>query len=176
MTWMYNDLDGANENYIIRNLINGFAHATYSSGAARVASGARYLNSTGMTWLGIVGCIVFSTLQVQDLKDVEGDRVRGRSTAPLVLGDWGARWSIAVGVVGWSVACCWFWDVGLVGWGVVGGLGMGVVRGLWGGRGREGDRGTWRVWSVWMMGVYVLPVLARWDDGGWGGELVRRLG
>ena len=157
---MYNDLDGANENFIIRNLINGFAHAAYSSGAARVASGAQHLNTTGNIWLGVVGCVIFSTLQVQDLKDAEGDRARGRSTAPLVLGDGGARWSIAVPVVGWSVFCCAFWAVGWCGWVVVGGLGAGVVVGLAGGGGREKDRGTWRLWSAWMMGIYVLPVLA----------------
>lgn len=137
---MYNDLDGANENFVIRNLINGFAHAAYGSGSARVASGAQHLNTIGYTWLGIVGCIIFSTLQVQDLKDVEGDRGRGRSTVPIVLGDRGARWSVGVGVVGWSVVVCWFWGVGWKGWGLVGALGAGVVGRLagWWGRGEGG--------------------------------------
>ena len=156
---MYNDLDGANENYIIRNLINGFAHAAYSSGSARVASGAGNLNTRGYIWLTIVGCIIFTTLQVQDLKDQEGDKARERRTAPLVLGDEAARWSVAVPVVGWSVLCPWFWGVGTGGWVLMAGLGGGVVLRLAMRRGREEDRVTWVLWSTWMMGVYVLPVL-----------------
>ncbi len=158
LTWMYNDLDGANENYIIRNLINGFAHAAYSSGSARVASGAETLNTMGYIWLAIVGCIIFSTQQVQDLKDQEGDRARNRSTAPSVMGDVAARWSVAVPVVVWSVVCPVFWGVGILGRHLIGQLAGALLAMLWLTRGREEDRLTWMVWSVWMMGIYVLPV------------------
>ena len=157
---MYNDLDGANENYLVRSLINAVAHAVYSSGSARVASGAESLNTRGYIWLIMVGGIIFSTLQVQDLKDQEGDRARSRSTVPLAWGDGAARWSVAVPVLAWSVVCPLFWGVGLWGWVIVGGFGGGVVGRLWGRRGREEDRLTWVVWSVWMMGVYALPIFS----------------
>ncbi len=123
---MYNDLDAANEHYLIRNLINAVAHAAYSSGSARVASGAENLNARGWIWLGIVGCVIFSTLQVQDLKDQEGDRARGRSTVPLVWGDGGRE-----------VECCGY------GGGVVGCL-SGFLGGGGGGEvtvGEEGEGG-----------------------------------
>ncbi|KIM95631.1 hypothetical protein OIDMADRAFT_133318, partial [Oidiodendron maius Zn] len=39
LTWMYNDLEGACENYILRNIINAFGFVSYSSGATIVAAG-----------------------------------------------------------------------------------------------------------------------------------------
>jgi hypothetical protein len=39
LTWMYNDLEGADENYIVRNIINAFGFVCYSSGATIVAAG-----------------------------------------------------------------------------------------------------------------------------------------
>ena len=45
------------------------------------------LSATGYNWLGILGGVVVTTMQVQDLKDQAGDRARGRKTWPLVVGD-----------------------------------------------------------------------------------------
>lgn len=38
LDWMYNDLGGADESYIVRNLIISAAYACYGSGALRIAS------------------------------------------------------------------------------------------------------------------------------------------
>lgn len=79
LTWQYNDLAGADENFVVRNIINAFGFVCYSSGATRVASGSGegILNRDAYQWLGIIGAIVFSTLQMQDM---------GRSTSqPPVL-------------------------------------------------------------------------------------------
>ena len=69
LTWMYNDLGGADESYIVRNFINALGFVCYSSGALRVASGygQYFLNDESYQWLGIVGGIVFTTLQAQDM-------------------------------------------------------------------------------------------------------------
>lgn len=66
LTWMYNDLGGADESFLVRNLINGVAFAAYGSGATRVASGRMLplLNAAGYQWLAVVGIIIFTTLQV----------------------------------------------------------------------------------------------------------------
>ena len=48
--------------------------------------------------------------------DQEGDRARNRGTLPLVLGDWTARWTIAVPVLFWSFACPKFWELDIYGW------------------------------------------------------------
>ena len=69
LTWMYNDLGGADESYVVRNLINALGFVCYSSGATRVACGHGqcFLNDEAYQWLGIIGGIVFTTLQAQDM-------------------------------------------------------------------------------------------------------------
>ena len=69
LTWMYNDLGGADESYIVRNFINALGFVCYSSGATRVACGYGrcFLNDEAYQWLAIIGGIVFTTLQAQDM-------------------------------------------------------------------------------------------------------------
>ena len=69
LTWQYNDLGGADENFVVRNIINALGFICYSSGATRVASGhfESTLKHEAYQWLAIVGAIVFSTLQMQDM-------------------------------------------------------------------------------------------------------------
>ena len=69
LTWQYNDLGGADENFVIRNIINALGFMCYSSGATKVASGhfESALNHDAYQWLAIIGAVVFSTLQMQDM-------------------------------------------------------------------------------------------------------------
>ena len=69
LSYMYNDLGGADENFVVRNLINAAGFICYSAGATRVACGHEQysLNEKAYEWLAIVGGIVFSTLQMQDM-------------------------------------------------------------------------------------------------------------
>lgn len=69
LEYMYNDLGGADENFVVRNLINAAGFICYSAGATRVACGHdQYtLNEKAYQWLAIIGGIVFSTLQMQDM-------------------------------------------------------------------------------------------------------------
>jgi len=160
LDWMYNDLGGANENYIIRNLINGLAFVTYSLGATKVACGSTFsLNSAGYQWLAIQGAIIFSTLQVQDLKDQAGDLARGRSTVPLVLGDTAARWTIAIPVMVWSAVCPTFWALNR--WTLLAPLisGAAVVGRLFLRKSKQEDVLTWKIWSLWLLTLYALPLL-----------------
>lgn len=163
LTWIYNDLGGADENFLVRNLINGFAHPAYSAGATRVAcrhTSPCDLNESGYRWVAIIGAVIFSTLQVQDLKDQEGDQARGRSTAPLVLGDRIARWTVAVPVMVWSVVCPRYWV--LSPWGYIAPVALGslITVHLFLRKGVGADRFTWKLWSLWMASLYLLPPLA----------------
>ena len=160
LTWMYNDLEGADENYIVRNLINCAGFMCYSSGTTIVAAGyGQYtLTSRGYRWLGIVGGIIFTTLQMQDMPDVEGDKARGRRTLPLVHGDWAARLSIAIPGTIWSLVCPWFWEVGILGWAMSLAIGALLVGRLLLLRNIEADKATWKVWCVWTTALYLLPL------------------
>lgn len=161
LTWMYNDLGGADESYVVRNLINAFGFMCYSSGATQVACGfgEHSLNPVAYQWLAMVGGIVFTTLQMQDMADQEGDQARGRGTVPLVLGDWAARWTIAVPIMIWSLACPWFWHLHPYAFIPPVTLGMVVSLRLFIFRSVESDKVTWKLWNVWISALYLLPLL-----------------
>ncbi|KAI9842227.1 MAG: hypothetical protein M1837_007372 [Sclerophora amabilis] len=160
LTWMYNDLGGADESFVARNLINALGLMCYASGASAVACGFGLYSLTpaAYQWLGIIGTVIFTTLQVQDLRDQEGDRTRGRSTAPLDLGDGFARWTVAIPMMFWSFACPAFWGLGVYAYIAPAVLGSLVaVRALML-RGVESDELTWKLWSLWISSLYILPL------------------
>ncbi|TVY75625.1 Fumagillin beta-trans-bergamotene synthase [Lachnellula suecica] len=166
VTWMYNDLGGSDGHFVVRNLIIGIAYIIYGSGALRVASYCvleNYgLNTSGYVWSCIIGAVICTTIQVQDLKDKEGDRTRNRHTAPLALGDECARWTIAFPVAFWSVFCSLFWQLGiclsvsLISFGMVIAVRVVCLKGF------SADRKTWKLWSYWLAVLYVLPVVNRY--------------
>lgn len=166
LTWMYNDLGGADESFVVRNLINACGFMCYSSGATIVACGygEHALNLVAYQWLTIVGGIVFTTLQMQDMADQEGDQARGRGTIPLVLGDWPARWTIAIPVMFWSFACPLFWQLHPYAFIAPVMLGSSVSLRLLFLRSVNCDKVTWKLWNVWISCVYLLPLIKYYSD------------
>ncbi|MCJ1244248.1 hypothetical protein MMC30_001446 [Trapelia coarctata] len=160
LTWMYNDLGGADENYLVRNLINAFGFICYSSGATIVAAGYRQhaLNNTAYSWLAIIAGIIFTTLQMQDMADMEGDAVRGRRTLPLVHGEGIARWSIALPVMFWSVVCPAFWGLHVAGYTASLAVGAVLAFRVLMFRTVAADKLTWKVWCLWTSILYLLPL------------------
>lgn len=161
LTWMYNDLGGADESYVVRNLINAFGFVCYSSGATLVACGHGRSSFLPVTyqWLGIVGGIVFTTLQMQDMADQEGDRARNRGTVPLMLGDWAARWTIAIPVAFWSSVCPAFWQLNVYAYIVPAICGGIVASRILLFRTVDSDKITWKLWNVWITSLYLLPLV-----------------
>lgn len=173
LTWMYNDLGGADEHFMVRNGVNSAAYFVYGCGAMRVASNLTLddaLQTGAVQWLGIVSAIILSTMHVQDLKDQEGDRARARSTAPLALGDTVARGTIVGGVLTWSILApmYWFSSVSVP----VASCGLGLVAAAipcllavlvsfrvlsW--RDPRSDTITYKYWSIWLMSLFALPLL-----------------
>lgn len=80
--WLYNGLGGADRNCIVKNAVNALGYLTFSMGALSVASGAA-LSECGVRWFWMIGAVVFTTVQMQDLPDMDGDATRGRRTVPL---------------------------------------------------------------------------------------------
>lgn len=160
LTWMYNDLKGGDENFIVRNLILGFALGLYNSGSLRVACGNdQPISTLGYYWIVLISCVIFTTMQIQDMKDQVGDEARGRRTAPLVLGDNAARWTIAVPVAAWSVICPFFLGVGPLGYFITCGYGSFIVGRLFMLRSECADRTTWKLWTGWTALLYLLPLI-----------------
>lgn len=157
--WVYNDLGAADENILLRNLTIAIAYMLYGLGALKVACGAGdcTIMPHAYTWLYMIGFIILSTMHIQDLKDIEGDRAINRKTFPLVVGQETSRRSIAVSVLCWSAICPWFWDVSrlayeaLMIFGIVIAWRVVVLRDI------DGDRTTGKLWAYWLLTCYMLP-------------------
>lgn len=158
LTWMYNDLGGADELYVFRNTINALGFMCYSSGSTDVAAGVHSLTPQAYKWIAIVGAIVFSTLSMQDLPDVEGDAARGRMTSPLVMGDAWSRWEIAIPIFCWSIFCPMFWNVTWLGYTIPAGVGLWLVVRVLRYRTVMADKVTWQMWCFWTGVIYALPL------------------
>ena len=165
LTWVYNDLRGGDDHWLLRNLVIAAAFFLYNLGSLRLANpDYGCLTSEAYRWTGVISAVIFTTMHVQDLKDQEGDRTRGRKTAPLVLGNTMARWTIAIPVLFWSFGCAKFWGP----WNIYASLP--VVLGLYaayravGKRGRKDDRRTWKLWCAWTVTLYMLPVAAKFAE------------
>lgn len=161
LNWMYNDLGGADESLVARNLLNSAAFAGYGSGALRVASSCTDSSWNRMTnrWIVMTSATIFTTIQVQDLKDQEGDRVRARKTMPLIFGDEVARWTVAAPVIFWSFVCPTFWTLNAYGYIAPLLLGINVAIRVILLRSKEADSLTWTMWCLWMMSLYSLPLV-----------------
>ncbi|KAL8644064.1 MAG: hypothetical protein Q9210_007441 [Variospora velana] len=112
-TWMYNDLGGSSEGWHVRNALNAVALCTFFAGATAVVAVESGEEMTEQTWrwVVVIGCVIATTVQVQDLGDMEGDAAAGRRTMPLVFGETVIRWGTAVLVGAWSVVCPGIWGV-----------------------------------------------------------------
>lgn len=162
LTWIYDDLGAADEGMVLRNFVNALGFSGFSSGAAVVACGppgSFEPNGTATHWLIMMGLMIFTTLQVQDMYDQEGDAARGRKTAPLVLGDRAARWTIVVPVTVFSLFCPAFWGLSVYGYlfpvvlgGVIDFRTLTVM-------GVKADRLTFKVWCIWGISLYALPLV-----------------
>lgn len=161
LTWLYNDLKGGDESWILRNVIIAVAFGLFNTGSLRVASGfheSARLTSSGVIWTSIISGVISTTMHVQDLKDQEGDRIRNRRSAPIVLGDRVSRVTVAVPVCFWSLFCTRFWPLGIWGTGPVA-LGAWVALRCIAHTDKISDRRTWEIWALWTATLYSMPCL-----------------
>ena len=161
LTWMYNDLGGADENYVLRNLINAGGFMCHGSGATLISAGFRDygLQREAYVWLAMIGGVIFTTLQVQDIPDMAGDAARGRRTLPIVHGEWIGRCSVAVPVIFWSLACPAFWQLGFIGHTLPVAVGSLVVFRILKKESAIADQTTYKMWCFWLTTLYTLPLL-----------------
>ena len=159
LTWVYNDLKGGDE--VVRDFIIAVAFALYNHGSLVLATEAHTdISDRGYIWIAIVSGVILTTMQVQDLKDQAGDRVRGRCTMPLTLGDPISRRLIAIGVVLWSFFCAYFWSCQPIPYILISILGGFIAfRAVWKCSPAEDSR-TWRLWCAWTATLYTLPLLS----------------
>ena len=160
LTWMYNDLCGGDENFVLRDLIIALAFAVYNEGSLRIACGTDHsVTSVGFYWIAIISAVVLTTMHIQDLKDVEGDLAKGRRTFPIVFGDETARWTVAVPILFWTLFCPSYLTRDVTGHALPMTLGVLVAfRTLWK-KGPEADHRSWQLWAGWLICLYTLPLV-----------------
>ena len=156
----YNDLKGADCSCVIRNLINGCGYMCFTSGALEVISGRAIfaMDPKEYRWLMIIGLVIFTTVQAQDMPDQVGDSIRKRWTVPLVIGDSAARFTLAVGIIAWSCVCPAYWNASFV---ATMPLGMIVVARYLLKRSIKADKLTFRIYNMWIASLYLLPLVKR---------------
>ena len=155
--WWYNNQNGA-ETCLVRNFINAAGYLSFVYGAFEVAmnSEAR-LSEKACLWFVLIGGIIFSTVQIQDIPDQEGDGARGRRTLPLVIGDMPTRWTVIVLVPIWSLLASAFWQLGPSGYVVPVTLSGLIAQRILFKRTVEADKTSFKIWNVWIVAIYALP-------------------
>jgi 4-hydroxybenzoate polyprenyltransferase len=161
LTWIYNDLGAADENFFVRHINNALGFITFAAGATQVLCGYPIytLNVTAYQWLAVIAAVITFTIQFQDMEDQEGDRERARKTLPIVLGDRMTRFMNSIVILAFSFIAPAFW--GLLWWGYILPVSLGsfiAVRTL-SQRLVQADRKTFKLWCLWLVGLYLLPLL-----------------
>ncbi|KAK8045565.1 hypothetical protein PG993_005589 [Apiospora rasikravindrae] len=169
LNWLYNDLGLANSHWCLRNLMNSLGITTIGAGAMTVAyqgiDDANLDRGAAYWWFFLCASVLMTTIQAQDLYDQEGDAARRRSTAPLVLGDSAARWSVAVPVIAWSIAMPALMglrlskDSQVIGYAASTCTGIVLSVRVLTRRSVSDDNATFRIWAVWCMILYSLPLV-----------------
>ncbi|KAM5341516.1 hypothetical protein ACJ41O_014547 [Fusarium nematophilum] len=166
-TWLYNERAWGDKSWWQRALMNACGITTNRVATLRVAIAAVQMQTGGgyhftdkaLGWFLICAGIVFTTIQVQDLRDQEGDALIDRQTLPLILGDAPTRWLTAVGVWFWSVACPMYWRLGMVGCMVPILTGAAVTAHMLAYRTRGHDQTSFRLVAAWWVSLYFLPMM-----------------
>lgn len=165
-SYSYNDLGGADASCILKNLHNACMYVSGATGATMVASGGNTFSHVAWTWLGLIGLTIFLTVHMQDMADQAGDRLRGRNTVPLVIGDAAARWSVAATMTACSFLLPAFWQLGPLGYAPSLAIGALVIARLLSRRTVRDDELTWKIWNLWLSSVYLLPFIKSLDGAG----------
>ena len=155
----YNDIGGG-ENVISRNLINAIGFTLYNSATLDILNGkaGSWYTSISAQWLATIGVIVMFTIHVQDLRDQESDRARGRTTMPLEVGDWPCRLMLVAAITGYSFFALRFWDFPIFGCGYVVCMNCWLAWRLMTKRSAFEDSRTFKFWSLWLVSLYALPL------------------
>ncbi|PVH95573.1 hypothetical protein DM02DRAFT_473467, partial [Periconia macrospinosa] len=156
----YNNFGGGDHSPLVRNAINACGYVCFASGALEVALGQPiFFDSSMRAWLGMICGIILTTVHSQDMYDQQGDALRGRRTIPLVLGDLPARYTIAVWMFLWGIACPTFWHADLVVSAVSVSSALVVAIRTLRLRTVRSDKVTFMIWNVWIAGMFAMPLL-----------------
>ena len=160
LAWLYNDWQGGEANFILRNGIVAAMFAVGSEGSLRIGTGrSAEIRPEAYIWILLIWAVVLTTMHVSDFHDMEGDSIKNRRTVPLVLGERPARISIAIAVLFWSGASVSFWKLHSPFCFIPFPAAILIATRQLCLRGPKADRRTWVIWALWMMCLYALPLI-----------------
>ena len=155
----YNEF-GASSNGILKNVLNGIGITLFFAGPLEVATKNSIFAGHGQAaiWLLILAIAFASTSHTQDFRDIEGDAASGRKTIPLMIGSMNARVCVLLAVFGWTELASRFWQVGLAHRLLPYLAGSALVGNLFLDKSHKGDVRAWKLWSLWALSLFVLPL------------------
>lgn len=162
LSYWYDDQDGGSDP-LQKNIINGLGIGSFFAGPLEVITRRSILLNGGSrvaTWVGILMATIATTSHIQDLRDVDGDKAVGRRTLPVAIGDSNARLVAAIGIFSWTWIACCFWNAGWVEASLAIGAGAVMEGSMLFFRSKVGDVRTWKIFPLWMLGLFLLPILA----------------
>ncbi|KAG2130892.1 UbiA prenyltransferase family-domain-containing protein [Suillus clintonianus] len=157
---------GLSRHPICKNLLNVGAYVSFELGSTLVMSDEPSLDKTSMTALLCSALVILVTIHVQDFQDVDGDRMIGRRTLPIVAPE-GSRIYVLCMLPLVSFALASFWSLGplcsvlFILMGIVVGIRCFLVRD------EIGDRSNYWMYNIWLMGAHLLPANARFCVLAW---------
>ncbi|KAI0197373.1 hypothetical protein EV127DRAFT_476463 [Xylaria flabelliformis] len=167
LTLGYNELDGAS-NGISKNIHTGVGFICFFTGPLEVATEHSVItgNTELRIWLALLTAAIATTCHIQDFRDMKGDLAAGRRTIPLAFGNIQSRILVAVTIAMWTPTASLLWGGLLKEAALAYIAGAAVIGNLFLNRGTEGDIFSWKLWSIWVLGLVIIPFLkARADHG-----------
>ncbi|KAG6371220.1 UbiA prenyltransferase family-domain-containing protein [Boletus reticuloceps] len=155
-TYWYNELDG-DKNWLSKNAILAIMYGCTELGGTLIAGcdPSRVTETTKLA-VQLTIAVFTSTVHCQDFKDVEGDRLTGRRTVPIMF-PITSRLVVGLGLPIWSYLLCCIWDIdwlctlAFVAYGCfVGGRFLCL-------RTRDADKRSCKYYSIWFSLHHLLP-------------------
>ncbi|KAF8174925.1 UbiA prenyltransferase family-domain-containing protein [Pholiota molesta] len=113
LTALYNEFAGHADNFVVRNMFNAGGTMCFEFGATLLAGPDRArINTVAVLAVCISGGIFATTIHAQDFRDVEGDRLIGRQTLPIVFPNI-AKYTVIGPLIIWSIALSYIWQLDL---------------------------------------------------------------
>lgn len=162
---LYDDL-GFSSHPVLKNLCNVGGYLMFELGATIILSSEASVDRTSLVALLSSGLLIFTTIHAQDFADVDGDRLSGRRTLPIIAPE-GSRLYMLAALPGWSIILSMLWGLGPLCGTLF--LAFGLFVGTQYFRFRDGphDQSSYLLYNVWLLVAHVLPMNARSKLLGW---------
>lgn len=156
--WLY-DCQGGNEDWFMRNLLAAGGYIFYALGSISIVSNHSETTASKL-WMITFGLVILTTIHAQDFRDMDGDRLKGRTTLPLIMGSRTGRFTLAGSLLFWSIFCPYYLGLPLQAYCLT--LGLGGSTGL-----RfilktdtTSDKKSFHLYCLWVAIMLQLPAMA----------------